>query len=445
MNNSQFIIFLAARLGCSTEMAEQYVSAIVKWITDNTIANTQLVVRDFGKFLVEKRNEYIVVDAITRKRTLMPPHLSMHFVPYPLLGEEEKGLFYPMEQVAGEMANKLQVPANVAEMAVVEFFKALLHAMNNEGEVSVAALGVFQLTKVKLNNSVYGKVSFRSDSALSDIVNRPFSYFQPVELRDDVHFDDVETTTAPTDSPNPASDTFVMETITENTDAIEQEDANEEEDAIEQEDANEEEDAIEQEDAIDQEDVIEQEDVIDQADANAPVALNDSNDSNAPEDSNASIVLTPLSSPETSEEKNVPKRNYTGLIVLLGVVALIGLVILFFGRSNDEETGVASQTTESSSDSVKAIVPVDTVAPKEAIASADTIDLDAMNAKIPYGAYDIVAIDTVITVVKGQTAASLSMMMLGADNPIYLIVANDGNDNPQPGEKYRIPKLQLRK
>ena len=433
MNNSQFIIFLAARLGCSTEMAEQYVSAIVKWITDNTIANTQLVVRDFGKFLVEKRNEYIVVDAITRKRTLMPPHLSMHFVPYPLLGEEEKGLFYPMEQVAGEMANKLQVPANVAEMAVVEFFKALLHAMNNEGEVSVAALGVFQLTKVKLNNSVYGKVSFRSDSALSDIVNRPFSYFQPVELRDDVHFDDVETTTAPTDSPNPASDTFVMETITENTDAIEQEDANEEEDAIEQ------------EDAIDQEDVIEQEDVIDQADANAPVALNDSNDSNAPEDSNASIVLPPLSSPETSEEKNVPKRNYTGLIVLLGVVALIGLVILFFGRSNDEETGVASQTTESSSDSVKAIVPVDTVAPKETVASADTIDFDAMNAKIPYRAYDIVGIDTVITVVKGQTAASLSMMMLGADNPIYLIVANDGNDNPQPGEKYRIPKLQLRK
>ena len=433
MNNSQFIIFLAARLGCSTEMAEQYVSAIVKWITDNTIANTQLVVRDFGKFLVEKRNESIVVDAITRKRTLMPPHLSMHFVPYPLLGEEEKGLFYPMEQVAGEMANKLQVPANVAEMAVVEFFKALLHAMNNEGEVSVAALGVFQLTKVKLNNSVYGKVSFRSDSALSDIVNRPFSYFQPVELRDDVHFDDVETTTAPTDSPNPASDTFVMETITENTDAIEQEDANEEEDAIEQ------------EDAIDQEDVIEQEDVIDQADAKAPVALNDSNDSNAPEDSNASIVLPPLSSPETSEEKNVPKRNYTGLIVLLGVVALIGLVILFFGRSNDEETSVVSQTTESSSDSVKAILPVDTVAPKETVASADTIDFDAMNAKIPYRAYDIVGIDTVITVVKGQTAASLSMMMLGADNPIYLIVANDGNDNPQPGEKYRIPKLQLRK
>ena len=427
MNNSQFIIFLAARLGCSTEMAEQYVSAIVKWITDNTIANTQLVVRDFGKFLVEKRNEYIVVDAITRKRTLMPPHLSMHFVPYPLLGEEEKGLFYPMEQVAGEMANKLQVPANVAEMAVVEFFKALLHAMNNEGEVSVASLGVFQLTKVKLNNSVYGKVSFRSDSALSDIVNRPFSYFQPVELRDDVHFDDVETTTAPTDSPDPASDTFVMETITENTDAIEQEDANEEEDAIEQENA------------------IGQEDAIDQEDAKAPVALNDSNESNAPEDSNSPIVLPPLSSPETSEEKNVPKRNYTGLIVLLGVVALIGLVILFFGRSNDEETGVASQTTESSSDSVKAIVPVDTVAPKEAIASADTIDLDAMNAKIPYGAYDIVAIDTVITVVKGQTAASLSMMMLGADNPVYLIVANDGNDNPQPGEKYRIPKLQLRK
>ena len=72
------------------------------------------------------------------------------------------------------------------------------------------------------------------------------------------------------------------------------------------------------------------------------------------------------------------------------------------------------------------------------------IPIDAMNAQIPYGAYDIVAIDTVITVGKGQTALSISKMMLGTEYTIYIVVANDGNDQPQPGQPYRIPKLQLR-
>ena len=76
--------------------------------------------------------------------------------------------------------------------------------------------------------------------------------------------------------------------------------------------------------------------------------------------------------------------------------------------------------------------------------ASDTIDFDAMNAQIPYGAYDIVAIDTVITVGKGQTALSISKMMLGTEYTIYIVVANDGNDQPQPGQPYRIPKLQLR-
>ena len=76
---------------------------------------------------------------------------------------------------------------------------------------------------------------------------------------------------------------------------------------------------------------------------------------------------------------------------------------------------------------------------------ADTIDYDAMNAQIPYGAYDIVGIDTVITVMPGQNLATISRIFLGTDIHIYLIVANNGNNDPQEGEKYRIPRLRPRK
>ena len=75
----------------------------------------------------------------------------------------------------------------------------------------------------------------------------------------------------------------------------------------------------------------------------------------------------------------------------------------------------------------------------------DTIDYSALNAQIPYGAYDIVGVDTVITVMKGQDLPTISRIFLGTDIQIYLIVLNEGNNDPQEGERYKIPKLKLRK
>jgi len=456
MNNSQFVFFLAARLGCSPETAEQYITTIVKWLGNTVVDSGELIIRDFGKFVVEKRNEHIVIDAATKKRTLIPPQLLMRFVPYPLLDEEEKGGYVAMEKVASVVAGQLKIASNVSEKAVMEFFKALLHVMNNDGEVAISGLGEFQLTKMQVGNHVYGKVTFRPDETLAGLVNRPFSYFQPVALHEGVTFDDTEVL-SDDDDPAITADTFVIKTVDEAENMAEtpsqtpestlEKTESDDSDNLEKLDDSESSEFSESSESSEYSEYSDNSESSENSET-----TNDASAVDIPVPAPASDVVAPIvpatANPDAPIEEPAPptKRNFTGLAVLLGVVAIIGLVIFFFNHTGEEEENAVASDVSLTADSAL-VAENDSISTTSALPeneSSDTIDFDAMNAQIPYGAYDIVAIDTVITVGKGQTALSISKMMLGTEYTIYIVVANDGNDQPQPGQPYRIPKLQLR-
>ena len=453
MNNSQFVFFLAARLGCSPETAEQYITTIVKWLGNTVVDSGELIIRDFGKFVVEKRNEHIVIDAATKKRTLIPPQLLMRFVAYPLLDEEEKGGYVAMEKVASVVAGQLKIASNVSEKAVMEFFKALLHVMNNDGEVAISGLGEFQLTKMQVGNHVYGKVTFRPDETLAGLVNRPFSYFQPVALHEGVTFDDTEVL-SDDDDPAITADTFVIKTVDEAENMAETPsqtpESTLEKTELDDSDNLEKLDDSEPSDSSESSEYSEYSDNSESSENSE--TTNDASAVDIPVPAPASDAVAPIvpatSNPDAPIEEPAPptKRNFTGLAVLLGAVAIIGLVIFFFNHTGEEEENAVASNVSLTADSAL-VAENDSISTTSALPeneASDTIDFDAMNAQIPYGAYDIVAIDTVITVGKGQTALSISKMMLGTEYTIYIVVANDGNDQPQPGQPYRIPKLQLR-
>ena len=456
MNNSQFVFFLAARLGCSPETAEQYITTIVKWLGNTVVDSGELIIRDFGKFVVEKRNEHIVIDAATKKRTLIPPQLLMRFVAYPLLDEEEKGGYVAMEKVAAVVAGQLKIASNVSEKAVMEFFKALLHVMNNDGEVAILGLGEFQLTKMQVDNHVYGKVTFRPDETLAGLVNRPFSYFQPVALHEGVTFDDTEVL-SDDDDPAITADTFVIKTIDE-AENMAQTPSQTPESTLEKTESDDSDNLEKLDDSEPSEfsefsESSEYSEYSDNSESSEnSETTNDASAVDIPVPAPASDVVAPIvpatSNPDAPIEEPAPptKRNFTGLAVLLGAVAIIGLVIFFFNHTGEEEENAVASNVSLTADSAL-VAENDSISTTSALPeneATDTIDFDAMNAQIPYGAYDIVAIDTVITVGKGQTALSISKMMLGTEYTIYIVVANDGNDQPQPGQPYRIPKLQLR-
>ena len=408
MNTQQLISHLAEILGCEEKTAEKWVSAVVRWITDQMAEDGQLLIPGFGRFEVSKKMEFVRCDTNSKKRFLVPPSLSVGFVPAPLLEEKEESAKKVFETIAAMLVSKENAEENMAERFPVTFFKTILDAMESGGTVSIPQLGAFLLTKVKVAENVFGKVSFTPDNDLSEWINRPFSYLPEVELNEGVEFDDIDTVT-PYDSANqqPEEDkTFLI--LTEPVVPSE---------------------SPESPESPENHAAAESPESLDSLDPLDPLDSPDSPDSLAPP--------VPPEAPPSS-----PARSRFWMYGLPLLALAIGLIsLLLHLRHQDNDVALADTAVQM----VDSLNVGDTTEVAEVAVPTDTIDYEAMNAQIPYGAYDIVGIDTVITVMPGQDLATISRIFLGTDIHIYLVVANNGNNEPKEGEKYRIPKLQLRK
>lgn len=91
-----------------------------------------------------------------------------------------------------------------ASEAVRQFFGHIISALETDRYVKVKNLGTFKLIDVEARQSVdvttggrieipeHKKVSFVADSALKDLVNKPFSHFETVELKEGVSLSEEE-------------------------------------------------------------------------------------------------------------------------------------------------------------------------------------------------------------------------------------------------------------
>ena len=409
MTYTQMISDLTQQLGCKEEDTRQYVTAIVKWLSDNIVEKGQLMVLDFGRFEVVNHKEYIAADLGGRSRTLMPPRLTLHFTPAPLVSAEKmesegEKAFPAMKEL---LVKQCQAEPHVAEKFPVAFFKGILDAMDQGDAVEVDQLGEFLLTKVRVGDAVYGKVAFKPNESLAAWVNRPFSYFQPVELRPDVRFDDIETVFPSSPEPEESDDDVFL--IYKETQENEEPDV-EADTSLTEESADDEVPGPELQTETDDDQV--------------QAALMDHTE--------AALAEEPVN--ETPGSSSHKKWWILAAAVFVG---LIGLYFLL--ENNGSSVEVAFDQTAS------AVADSSAVAVNAAEEEKDTLDFAAMNAEIPYGAYDIVGVDTVITVMKGQDLATISRIFLGTDIHIYLTVLNGGNNEPKEGDHYKIPKLRLRK
>ena len=171
----------------------------------------------------------------------------------------------------------------------------------------------------------------------------------------------------------------------------------------------------------------------------------------------AEVEATPGDSADdadvSEEAEEEPVRQGSNMLrnVLIGVAGILLLagIAFWLNKGNGEDRDLALTDTLSTTVATNVEAEGENENLSEAattgVITRDTLDYQAMNAQIPYGAYDIVGVDTVITVMKGQTLEDISRFFLGTDILIYLTVLNDGNTTPQEGEKYKIPKLKLRK
>lgn len=413
MEYNKLIHLWSKNAGCSLDEACLYSQSIIKWVSKSLKENSHLHIAGFGTFDVRKHLEYIKNDKASHKRILYPPKLTLEFTPASLLEDNvrDNGVF---KQLAEMLIDKNQVHHFLAEKLPISFFKSILEMMDEGETVEVEGLGTFLLTKVKVDDAVYGKVAFVPDETLSSDINSPFSFFSPVELTDDVHFDDLdENGTADVET---KSDDKVFLISREHPSTSPENVASQKENA-----------SVE---------FVEDEQTKDALPKMEPTV---------------SVVDDMASTSQMESDNSVERKkgNYTihALIAVLAVACVLlawNLIKSDEAVLDDSKGDVAySDTLVEESNKEDSVVSLTKNEVKEEQKSS-SMDFASLNAKIPYGGYDIIGVASEIKVAPGMTLQKIAQIYLGTEHTIYLEVLNDGKE-PQPGQMYKIPKLQLRK
>lgn len=101
-----------------------------------------------------------------------------------------------LQDLAVELAKRHQLEGADAESFIKMFFTLIEDGLAADKYVKIKGLGAFKLTEVDSRESIdvntgkrieiqsYTKVSFTPDAAMKNLINRPFSHFEPVILNE---------------------------------------------------------------------------------------------------------------------------------------------------------------------------------------------------------------------------------------------------------------------
>lgn len=244
-----------------------------------------------------------------------------------------------LSNIAEELAEKSGITRDSADRFVHAFITTIEKGLQEDNLVKIKGLGTFKLQEMSDRDSVdvntgeritikgYRKVTFTPDSAMKELVNRPFAHFEPTELNDG--YPEVDDTLTMDNVSEESEDSEIMaEAVVEvSGENVAEEPIAEE---ITAEDANEEEVAELVEEAIDEvgtqeEDIIEQGSI---APSETPVIT-------TPEVDVHPVAPT---TEEASEQEGAPMkyRALRAVLILLLIGAVIGTYHYYFGTSLSE-------------------------------------------------------------------------------------------------------------
>ena len=321
--------------------------------------------------------------------------------------------------IASALAKQYKLSAADGATFVDTFFAIISDELKKGNQVKIKGLGTFKVQRVKPRESVnvntgervliegHDKVSFTPDAAMKELVNKPFSQFETVVINDGVDTKELEK--IPTEEENANADSNSSEDIPNAVQEKGQPKIEEEEKVSEVEDSKD-------------ELVIEQ----------------------IPDTSNAKVEKLVDNKPniekvEIEQPKSEPKQDKDNT-----------KEDLESSDSNIESYVDNTQQVESPKKKVDNVVKViqkdnkrDTTIIKKEETRDDSYAEMNNDERIRYGAYNIVGVERVIVLRKGQTMASISRKTLGADMIGYFQVLN-GRNSMEAGDTLKIPRVELR-
>ena len=372
--------------------------------------------------------------------------------------------------IATAIAKKHNISIAHASSFVEAFFMVIGDELKRGNLVKVKGLGTFKVQTVKPRESVnvntgervlikgHDKISFTPDASMKELVNKPFSQFETVVINDNVNVEELET--------------LPEEELSETVEQADQDF----------------EDTISKPSVVDNRFTAAMDNSIDE-DNDSPNTFNTQsvNGGKRTQENNTSqkeVVETDSSiyakSQETlysTKDKYVDTPNVTtsgealndiddtdddiesSSNSILRVVAFLAAIIIVFlgvflwmkmgngkGKNNKVELSLQQKKLVKKDTTVsvaKASVP-DTL--KDVASRVKMVEYFMhMNndARIRYGAYNIVGIDRIVVLKKGQTMAKYSRQTLGADMIGYFQVLN-GRNTMAEGDTMKVPRVELR-
>ena len=347
-----------------------------------------------------------------------------------------------LQEIAARVAKKHNITIKSAESFVSQFFDVVKEGLDADKQVKVKGFGTFKVVTVKPRESInvrtgervviesHDKVNFTPDATMKELVNRPFSQFETVELKDDVDFEDI-----PHDEEPAVEEPVVEERVAEEPVV---------EEAVTEEPT---------EEPVVEKTVVEEtvtEEPIEESVVEEPVAEKPTEETkitplvaSTPEDKPEETIATDVvgNSEKQQEENPVKKSNlWIKILAIVAVLALCFIIGRWLGQrmatSEEEPQEVAAVVDTTANDSIV----TEEVQPK------DGLDLEKLNSnpKIKQGAYRIVGVENEVTLREGQTMESYCVRTLGGIAMLlYCQVLNDTTELGA-GATMKIPKLELK-
>ena len=382
-----------------------------------------------------------------------------------------------------DLADRLAEQAGMSKRDAQQFLSAVVETIqegvNNDKIVKIKGLGTFKVIDAEARESVnvntgervtidsHQKLTFTPDSAMKDLVNKPFSQFETVVLNDGVDFDDVNTESVEElkDTEKP-EETEILE-VSEISSVPEKSEAPESSEKSES-------SVIPVVSEVSEASVVTE---ISDAPA-SPEVSDEPEASEVPEVSSVSETPEISEAPELTETTEY-KQSYWWLWLLIAIVACVcsfaGGYIL--GRHMDRNSIYDDE--ESKSDTTLAVVvncqdtltisaqKNDTLKAEEQEMSKQKIDsvksdvltkktdeetpewkkYEDMDSRVRTGAYRIVGTDRVVKVKSGETLKRIANRILGEGMECYVEVYNNisSGQTLKEGQEIMIPKLELKK
>ena len=372
--------------------------------------------------------------------------------------------------LAGVIAKQRKLSTKDVEKFISAMFLVVDKGLDADRLVKIKGLGTFKVTSVKPRESInvntgarvviegHDKVSFTPDTSMRDLINKPFAQFETVVLKDDVDFSDIE---------HDNSDEEKRESVASNTEKEVQKEKKISSNVEE----------IAPQDMV-QENVLEIKDDKEDSPVTAPtdnivVSGEDGNPNDVIERRESSTITSNTNTYERGEnvmveQANVDKEEFVDTqewvsrsqykhSIIIGVLSaviclfiglLVGIYIL--GDFNHDKVAKSEFATPQVTMADKDSMTNAKVNPAPGIKTSankteDEVDFDKMNAdpRVKMGAYNIVGIDTIITLKSGQTMKSYCRSTLGSGMLCYFQVLNDTTELGE-GAKMKVPKVKVK-